>query len=278
MPADLRGGGGRAGWNTRPTALSPRRVRLPAGHADRGGGERRGLLGGHLAPGRVGRDEISPGAGCAWRSMFLRRRARALRTPRLHGGGDGRVAAFHGTPGGWLVTALVLSERIAPEDPVWNLCARCTAADAGWESPACAAAAGLSGRSCPAVRRCGISWRNFDPAGSGASGAAQRPAEGVGAYQASSWSLRSTSAVSTKTRVFNDPPPKEKTSRDCLGDRVHSTPFGRFLCNVIRDKPVGGDAEIQRLRNGCHSPSASRGRNENTVGTGIDPGGLSLVD
>jgi urease accessory protein UreH len=32
-----------------------------------------------------------------------------------------RAAAFHGTPGAWLATALVLSVRIAPEDPVWNL-------------------------------------------------------------------------------------------------------------------------------------------------------------
>jgi urease accessory protein len=75
-----------------------------------------------LAPGRVGRDEIF-----AWRRLRLALDVFYAGEPVLcerldHEGAEmARAAAFHGTPGAWLVTALVLSERIALEDPVWNL-------------------------------------------------------------------------------------------------------------------------------------------------------------
>jgi urease accessory protein len=75
-----------------------------------------------LAPGRVGRDE-----SCAWRRLCLALDVSYAGEPVLRerldcaGAEMARAAAFHGTPGAWLATALVLSVRIAPEDPVWNL-------------------------------------------------------------------------------------------------------------------------------------------------------------
>jgi urease accessory protein len=75
-----------------------------------------------LAPGRVGRDE-----SFAWRRLRLALDVSFAGEPVLRerldcdGAEMARAAAFHGTPGGWLATALVLGERIRPEDPVWNL-------------------------------------------------------------------------------------------------------------------------------------------------------------
>ena len=74
-----------------------------------------------LAPGRVGRDE-----SWAWRRLRLALDVAYGGEPVLcerldcAGAEMARAAAFHGTPGAWLATVLVLTERISPEDPVLN--------------------------------------------------------------------------------------------------------------------------------------------------------------
>jgi urease accessory protein len=75
-----------------------------------------------LAPGRVGRDET-----WAWRRLRLALDVSYAGAPVLcerldcSGAEMARMAAFHGTPGAWLATMLVLGERITADDPVWNL-------------------------------------------------------------------------------------------------------------------------------------------------------------
>lgn len=73
-----------------------------------------------LAPGRAGRGEL-----WAWRRLQLTLDVRANGEPvwreclDLSGAMAERAAAFHGTPRAWLATVLVLTARIAADDPVW---------------------------------------------------------------------------------------------------------------------------------------------------------------
>ena len=73
-----------------------------------------------VAPGRVGREE-----SWAWRRLRVALDVSHAGAPvlceRLDSSGAemARAAAFHGTPGAWLATAIVLSGRIQTDDPVW---------------------------------------------------------------------------------------------------------------------------------------------------------------
>jgi urease accessory protein len=75
-----------------------------------------------LAPGRVGRDE-----SCAWRRLRLALDVVYAGEPVLRerldcaGTEMAGAAAFHGTPGAWLATILVLSSRLEADDGIWRL-------------------------------------------------------------------------------------------------------------------------------------------------------------
>jgi len=79
-----------------------------------------------LAPGRVGRGER-----WAWRHLRLALDVRLDGEPvlreTLDGSGDelARAASFHGTPDGWLLTAIVMSPRLAPDSAAWELVRAC---------------------------------------------------------------------------------------------------------------------------------------------------------
>lgn len=74
-----------------------------------------------LAPGRVGRGER-----WAWRRLRLALDVRIAGEPvlceRLDSSGEtmARAAAFHGTPDAWMATVVVLTSRIATDDPIWE--------------------------------------------------------------------------------------------------------------------------------------------------------------
>lgn len=74
-----------------------------------------------LAPGRVGRGER-----WAWRRLVLGLEVRFGGEPilreRLDGDGAALASAveFHGTPDAWIATVLVLTSRIAVDDPLWE--------------------------------------------------------------------------------------------------------------------------------------------------------------
>jgi len=74
-----------------------------------------------LAPGRVGRDEV-----WAWRRLRIglevRQAGELVLRERLDGSGAemAQMAAFFGTPNGWLATVLVFSSRLQSDDPVWS--------------------------------------------------------------------------------------------------------------------------------------------------------------
>jgi urease accessory protein len=73
-----------------------------------------------LAPGRVGRGEA-----WAWRRLQLTLDVEYAGEPVLRerldisGAGMARMAAFHGTPAGWLATALLLTPRIGDDSACW---------------------------------------------------------------------------------------------------------------------------------------------------------------
>ncbi len=74
-----------------------------------------------LAPGRVGRGER-----WAWRRLRLALDVQIGGEPilceRLDTSGESmaRTAGFHGTPGAWMATVVVVTSRVTAEDPVWT--------------------------------------------------------------------------------------------------------------------------------------------------------------
>jgi urease accessory protein len=74
-----------------------------------------------LAPGRAGRGEL-----WAWRRLRIGLEVvcggeLVLREQLDSSGTDmARAAAFHGTPGGWLATVLILTPRLGADDGIWE--------------------------------------------------------------------------------------------------------------------------------------------------------------
>lgn len=74
-----------------------------------------------LAPGRVGRRER-----WAWRRLVLaldvRLAGERILQERLDASGAAmeRAAAFHGTPDAWMATMILVTGRLAADDPVWS--------------------------------------------------------------------------------------------------------------------------------------------------------------
>ena len=85
-----------------------------------------------LAPGRVGRGER-----WAWKRLGLSLDVRIAGDPvlreRLEGSGEAmaRAGVFHGTADAWMATVVVLTTRIASDDPVWE-CVRALHGDGRW--------------------------------------------------------------------------------------------------------------------------------------------------